>query len=356
MTAYSTTRLVSLAERLYRYSLVLYPASFRRAYSYEMLQTFREASRETVQEEGNAGLWRFYGQIAADLFITSCRERSRSWLTFWKALVFPPEPAALAFSLAEPLRLQIARLSDIGRVRSANQDNLLTVLPEDPHLLQQKGALFIVADGMGGHTHGERASELAVTIVRERYYADERADVATILVQAIQQACSAIYAESTQKQTETTDSNKLMGTTCLAAALQVKSLTVANVGDSRAYVIHNGQMRQISRDHSLVADMVLAGEITAEEARHHEKRNVIYRALGTAQEVEVDVFQETVVDGDTLLFCTDGLSGLVTEDEILQVIQTLEPEASVQELIARANAAGGTDNITAIVVRVENEN
>jgi serine/threonine protein phosphatase PrpC len=187
--------------------------------------------------------------------------------------------------------------------------------------------------------------------VREVYYQDESEEISRSLVQAIKQANVLIYDENLACS-DTFDAQKGMGTTCIAAVLKEKTLTVANVGDSRVYVVHEGQIRQVSQDHSLVAEMVRAGLLTLEQANHHEKRNIIYRSLGAGPEVEVDVFEETVAEGDALILCTDGLSGLVDEAEILQIVETYQPEESVRQLIATANAAGGPDNITAIVVRV----
>ncbi|HET8840575.1 MAG TPA: Stp1/IreP family PP2C-type Ser/Thr phosphatase [Ktedonobacteraceae bacterium] len=356
MARLPTARKLALADRCYQLLLLTYPAKFRRTYGYEMAQTFRTACRETWSEEGSLGLARFLGLTLYDLIMTSCKEHGKSLLLHLKRLTNHPSTTPLeSLLLTTPLHLQIAQNTDTGCIRSINEDNLITVLPEDPEILQKKGALFVVADGMGGHTHGERASALAVHTVREAYYQDERLKISESLLQAMQQANKLICQEN-ERTRLTGDARNAMGTTCIAAVLQEMQLVVANVGDSRAYVIHEGQIRQISRDHSLVADMVLAGQITAEEARHHEKRNVIYRCLGQIAEVEIDVFEETVEDGDVLILCTDGLSGLVTEEEMLRIVEIYQPEESVQQLIAQANAAGGPDNITAIVVRVEARN
>ncbi len=352
MTSLRMPRQVALADRCYRLLLLTYPAHFRRTYGYEMAQTFRAACWETLREEGNLGLLRLWGVTLSDLIATSLKEHCQSFLLRLKQLFGMMSPAGLeSLALAAPLRLQVAQHTDIGCKRSTNEDNLLAVLPQDPQLFKDKGALFVVADGMGGHTRGERASELAVTTVREVYYRDARDDSAASLVDAIKQANAVIYAENAARSISLDEKNG-MGTTCIAAVLQGQTLTVANVGDSRVYVIHAGQMRQVSRDHSLVADMVREGKLTPEQARTHEQRNVIYRSLGAQAEVEVDMFIEAVEEGDRILLCTDGLSGSVGDDEILRIVQTFDPAESVRQLIARANAAGGPDNITAIVVHV----
>ena len=355
MATLSRPRQVVLAERCYRLFLLAYPIPFRRSYGYEMAQTFRDGCREALSEEGNWGLARFCGLTLYDLVTTSVKEHLKSLLLHLKHLTGKSSPSGLdPMLLTAPLRLQVAHHTDIGCKRSVNEDNLMTVLPEDLRTLREKGALFVVADGMGGHSHGERASELAVNTVREVYYESEGESISTSLTEAIRQANVLIYDEN-RARTDAFDAQKGMGTTCIAAVLKERTLTVANVGDSRVYVIHEGQMRQISQDHSLVAEMVRAGILTSEQANHHEKRNVIYRSLGAGPDVEVDVFEETVAEGDALILCTDGLSGLVDEAEMLYIVETYQPEESVRQLISRANAAGGPDNITAIVVRVDSE-
>ncbi len=356
MASVSTPRQVALADRCYRLLLLTYPANFRRAYAAEMASTFRACCREALREEGSWGLVCLCGSTIYDLITTSIKEHLQTLLSRLKHMLGNQTPLVSPASLdvmllTAPLRLQVAQHTDIGCKRTANEDNLITVLPEDPQILQDKGALFVVADGMGGHAQGDRASELAVNTVREIYYQAENEERAASLTHAIKQANALIYQENLARS-NTADPQAGMGTTCIAAVLQEKTLTVANVGDSRIYVIHESQIRQISRDHSLVADMVRAGLITPEQANHHEQRNVIYRSLGTQAEVEIDVFEETVAEGDALILCTDGLCGLVKDEEMLQIVETYQPEESVQQLIARANAAGGPDNITAIVVRV----
>lgn len=349
------SRRLALANCCYRLLLLAYPARFRRAYGHEMAQTFRAVCNETWRAEGNPGLVRLWGLTLSDLIVTSCKEHLQSLFLHLKRFLNRSSASDLeSLLLTTPLRLQIAQHTDIGCTRSVNEDSLLTVLPKDPQILQKQGALFVVADGMGGHAYGERASALAVQTVREAYYQNGNLTIQDALAQAVQQANHLIYHENKQKQPG--DNPQMsMGTTCIAAVLQEKALVVANVGDSRAYVIHQGKIRQVSRDHSVVADMVLAGQITAEEARHHARRNMIYRCLGEIAEVEIDLFDEIVEDGDALLLCTDGLSGLLTEDEMLKIVETYQPEECVRQLIAQANAAGGTDNITAIVVRVESQ-
>lgn len=350
MATLSTPRLIAFTERCYRILLLAYPAEFRRTYAREMTQTFRDGCHETLHTEGAWGLARLCGLTLADLAVTSLKEHIKAFLARFQHMI-RLNVALESASLTAPLFLQIAQHTDIGCKRSINEDNLITVLPEDPYILKNKGALFVVADGMGGHSHGDRASELAVTTVREAYYQAENTDNATALVQAIQQANTLICNED-KARSDIHDPKYGMGTTCIAAVLQEQTLLVANVGDSRVYVVHAGQIRQISQDHSVVARLVREGVITDEQARSHEQRNMIYRCLGEQLDVEVDLFEEHVEEGDTLILCTDGLSGLVRDAEMLHIVETYEPEECVQQLIAHANAAGGPDNITAVVVRV----
>jgi serine/threonine protein phosphatase PrpC len=319
------------------------------------MQTFRESRREVLRAGGTLALGGFWGTIMSDLVSSAAREHAQNIWQRWQQLRGQQEQILAPAQIAAPvLSLQVAQHTDVGCKRSNNEDNLVTVLPDDPQLFQTRGALFVVADGMGGHLHGEMASELAVETVRKAYYQSQDEDVAISLQHAIRLANKIIYGENVLLQVDMESSRVGMGTTCIAAVLQGNTLTVANVGDSRAYVVHNGQMHQISQDHSIVAEMVRAGLITAEQARSHARRNQIYRCLGSEPEVEVDVFTETVVEGDVVMLCTDGLTGAVDETEILRIVEVYQPEASVQQLIACANEAGGPDNITAIVVHVEN--
>jgi len=216
--------------------------------------------------------------------------------------------------------------------------------------LRAKGALFVVSDGMGGHARGDVASELAVRMVKDSYYQDRQDDIPTALREAIERANRAIVRENEAEKARG-GSDFHMGATCVAAVLREQTLYSANVGDSRVYVLHEGQLRQITRDHSMVARMVARGEITPTEARAHEQRNILYRALGQP-EVEIDLYTEPVAEGDTLILCTDGLSGVLGDDEVRAIVERYGPEESVERLIARANEEGGPDNVTAIVVRV----
>ena len=246
------------------------------------------------------------------------------------------------------LRLDVAQLTDVGRRREHNEDNMAFVIPKDQQVMAKKGALFIVADGMGGHAAGEVASEIAVDTVSNVYYQDESDDVATSLLHSIKRANSLIHQRAAENMLRSG-----MGTTCVAAVLRGNMAYVANVGDSRAYLVRNGQVKQVSQDHSWVAEQVRAGLLTEDQARTHAQRNVITRCLGTQPDVEIDVFPESLEEHDSLVLCTDGLSGLVSDDEILRIVAQSAPQESVYHLVERANENGGPDNITAIVISVQ---
>lgn len=251
-------------------------------------------------------------------------------------------------ALAKQLRLDPAQLTDVGRKREHNEDNMAYVIPRDPQVMAMKGALFIVADGMGGHAAGEVASEIAVDTVSNAYYMDDNEDVTTPLLQAIKRANLAIHQRAAENLLRSG-----MGTTCVAAVLRGNMAYIANVGDSRAYLVRGGQARQITQDHSWVAEQVRAGLLSEDQARTHAQRNVITRCLGTQPDVEVDVFLEPLQENDCVVLCTDGLSGLISDEEVMRIVDQSVPQESVYHLVERANENGGPDNITAIVVRVQ---
>ncbi len=250
--------------------------------------------------------------------------------------------------MAKLLRLDVAQLTDVGRKRDHNEDNMAYVIPKDPMAMAHKGALFIVADGMGGHAAGEVASEIAVDTVSNAYYQDDNDDVPTSLLQAIRRANAAIQQRAAENMLRSG-----MGTTCVAAVLRGNMAYIANIGDSRAYLVRQSRIRQVSQDHSWVAEQVRAGLLTEEQARTHAQRNVITRSLGTQIEVDIDIFREQLEEGDTLILCSDGLSGLISDEELLHTIDQFGPQESVYHLVERANENGGPDNITAIVAQVQ---
>ena len=246
----------------------------------------------------------------------------------------------------EPTRIVFAKGTDVGRQRGHNEDYVDVFSPPDPAQRRQKGHLFIVADGMGGHQAGEVASKAAVQTISHEYYADPDPNVASALVRSVQKANAAIH-----QQAQETLAQIGMGTTVVAAVARGSELVLANVGDSRAYLLRNGTLKQVTRDHSFVEEQIRAGILSREEARNHPQRNVVTRALGAKPEVEVDTYGGTLAPGDTLLLCSDGLSEPVHDQDMARILSQYPPPEAVSRLIALANERGGGDNISALVVR-----
>jgi protein phosphatase len=313
-----------------------------------MLLTFRDAYTEASRERGLPGVLRLCCDCFVDFVKTVGMEHARSWRQRRADVLTGYALAQIALAL--PFTLDVAECTDIGLARTDNEDSLVALVPDDGHLLRARGALFVVADGMGGCGHGRVASGLAVQQVRDCYYHELQGDIPTALQSAVHQASDAIRLASQTKGFER-DGAQDIGTTCVAAVLHEWSLYIANVGDSRAYVLRDGRLRQVTRDHSLVAQLIERGELTHAEARTHPQRSLIYRALGFP-DTEVDLFVEPVQDGDIIVLCTDGLCSVVEDEELGAIALGYPPSESVQRLIARANAYGGPDNVSVVVVRV----
>ena len=349
MDTLPTKRDHNFSSSLYRLLLFCYPAEFRRIYAREMATTFRDCYREAMQQHGKTGIARLWALMLYDLVTSLFVEHFRAFIARWKHLFAIEERQAN--TLMNTMSIIFAQRTDIGLQRSLNEDSALSFLPEDPQILSKKGALFVVADGLGGHSQGEVASQLAVSIVQSAYYQNERDELGLALRQAVEQANAHIYQEN-QSQSPQPSPDKRMGTTCVAAVLQDDTLYVANVGDSRAYIVRAGQVKQVSLDHSVTAEQIRAGLLKPEQVADHPQRKMITRCLGEEGNVEVDIFTEKVQVGDLLLLCTDGLTQYLDDEELRKIVQTYDPQESVQHLIERANERGGEDNITAVVVRV----
>src|SRR5487761_2241254 len=251
-------------------------------------------------------------------------------------------------SLTRQLRLAFGVLTDVGRKRERNQDNVTSQVPEEAAELEERGALFVVCDGMGGHAAGEVAAELGVRTIRDVYFASHGQDIITSIAQAVKAANDAIFSLA-RSHTEYSG----MGTTCVSLVIAGGRGYIVNIGDSRAYIIRDGQMRQVSQDHSWVAEQVRMGLLTEEQAHIHPHRNVITRSLGTMPNITADLFVETLRDGDRVLLCSDGLHGYVEEEAIAQeVVTQTSPTQATRNLIGMAIAVGRPDNISAIVVDV----
>jgi protein phosphatase len=258
--------------------------------------------------------------------------------------------------------------TDVGRSREHNEDAFLIAdlttgvtapRPEvHTHPVGPRGTLFMVADGLGGAAAGEVASELAVQTVyaalRERWGRGDRPDAASF-ASAIKEAAEAANARIFGYALEHPE-NRGLGTTATIAGLFGDTLYIAQVGDSRAYLVRDGMALQITKDQSLMQRLIEAGELTPDEAERSDRRNIILQALGPEPSVRIDLTYQQLRRGDTLVLCTDGLSGLVRKEEIARVV-TCAPdlETACEALIDRANENGGPDNITVVVARVEGD-
>lgn len=237
--------------------------------------------------------------------------------------------------------MKISSATGVGKVRSLNEDSFFV-----SDVCTNDTVLAIVADGMGGHNAGEVASAEAVNAIKESNFCSGK-DIKTVLSDAIACANNAIYKMSTKNP-----QLHGMGTTTTACVITQNKVTVAHVGDSRLYLIHSGEMTQITKDHSLVEMLIENGTITKEDAKNHPQKNVITRAIGTNNSVECDIYEFTADADDIILLCTDGLVNMVEEEKILSLISnTKDFENLADILIKEAENAGGLDNITAVLVK-----
>jgi PPM family protein phosphatase len=243
--------------------------------------------------------------------------------------------------------LRAVQLSDVRRQREINEDSfgLLDLVESNANAV----SLYVVADGMGGHVAGEVASRVAVeTILSVFEESIHWADMAERLRSAFERANAEVHV------TGNTDHQLAgMGTTVVAAVVSDTGLTLANVGDSRAYLLRDGKLDQLTRDHSWVARAVEDGVLTPAQARSHPDRNVIYRNLGSNPVVEVDTFTSGLLAGDRVLLCSDGLTDVVEDDYLVNLAGEDDPDLAVQHMIDAANEAGGPDNITVTMIVVD---
>lgn len=247
--------------------------------------------------------------------------------------------------------------SDVGRKRSANEDSFFV----DPEL-----NLFVVADGMGGHAAGEVASKIAVDSIQEfvrftnndkeitwPYEYDESLSLAGNRIKTAIQSAHAKVLEATAQKKEFQG----MATTVVSILMADGKALIAHVGDSRAYLVRDEKLIQLTSDHSWVNEQLRTGAITSQQARSHPYRNIVTRALGGPNPVEVDVTEEEMQDGDTILLCSDGLNTMISDDDILDIVSRngKDLDKACEELISAANQNGGEDNITAVLVQFHSE-
>lgn len=245
--------------------------------------------------------------------------------------------------------MEVAFKSHIGHIRQVNEDSA------DVYYRENNTVLAVVADGMGGHQAGDVASQMTLQKLQESFaVVDLNKDIAgwsEWLLEAIKAANHYVYQYSLENA-----QYQGMGTTIVAALFLDSDYIVAHVGDSRVYRFADQQLHQITEDHSLVYELVRSGQLTQEEADSHPQRNIITRALGTEEEVEIDLKVLSYLGGEQLLLCSDGLSNMVQDSAITEILSKSDTvEEKVNELIHRALEAGGDDNISLVVIQTEAE-
>jgi serine/threonine protein phosphatase PrpC len=240
--------------------------------------------------------------------------------------------------------LNIYSRTDIGLVRSTNQDSF------QAGMLSEKAAWAVVCDGMGGANGGNIASQKAVEVIAEQVTSSYRSNmtnrsIQNMLISAAYNANTSIYEHA-----EEDPLLKGMGATLVLALAEENRLSIVHAGDSRAYLIHNGRLKQLTKDHSIVQQMVDSGEITSQQARVHPRKNIITRALGVEPLIQVDYNEYEFPAGSLLLICTDGLSNYLDEDALLQYHANTQTAFLADRLVERAKELGGSDNITVVIL------
>lgn len=329
-------------------------------------QAPRAAPKEEVVKDVVALTRTLYGLLegeplsenAAAVFKKALSSNQAGRHTTAEALVADLSRVLEAMRRPHSVTFLVGRRSDPGQIRELNEDSLLTL--EIEQVLQSVSTpvgLYVVADGMGGHSAGEIASAKTIRVLARMILnklmlptvneTQADLDYAELLREASLEANRTVYEHGRQTGSD-------LGTTLVAALVVGSEAYIANIGDSRAYLVNEQAIKQITTDHSVVERLVATGQITKEEARTHPDRNLIYRTIGDKPKVEVDVFHQGLSQGDQLVLCSDGLTGMVEDDDIYRtVITSLTPLDACKELVRLANTAGGDDNITVIVVKIE---
>lgn len=235
-------------------------------------------------------------------------------------------------------------LTDVGKVRKQNQDFFLCCNPE-----KDNWALLLVCDGMGGAKAGNIASELACRVFSEIFTASvsdglEPQEIGALMLEALSVANSSVYKMSLSDY-----ECRGMGTTLVAAYIKDRTCVLLNVGDSRAYIAENGRIRQVTHDHSYVQRLIDAGELSEDDAKHYENRNVITRAVGTMPTVKGDLYNPFLIDGSRIILATDGLTNIVDPEELLSVSLSQDAEMSCRTLVDLALERGASDNVTVVI-------
>jgi protein phosphatase len=238
-------------------------------------------------------------------------------------------------------------------VRDHNEDAYKLPVETDAATLARQGHLYVLADGMGGHKKGEVASAITIETVNAAYYTSDN----SLPDEEPEQAIVAALAQAIEKANlEVMEVTQGGGTTVVAAVLHGDRLVTMNVGDSRAYILRQNELRLLSKDHSLVSRLVEMGKISAEEALTHPRRNVLYQALGQGAEVEIHISSEKLQANDVVILCSDGLWGEIGEPAMKEILShASDPAAAAEQLIDLANRSGGPDNITTIIIQVSDQ-
>lgn len=244
--------------------------------------------------------------------------------------------------------VSVGAKTDLGRVRENNEDKFEFYIPDDELILASRGQIFVVCDGMGGHAAGQIASELACKTFIDVYLSHPGGDPKEALSTAIHAANRWVFLTA-----RANTARKDMGTTLSALVLLQEKAYCVQVGDSRIYRLRDGELSQITQDHTFVNELVRAGTITPEEAINHPRKNVITRAVGVEEIVAPDFFEFDIVEGDIYFLCSDGVMNHVDDEGIHQILSTNGPAAAAWKMVGQALLGGGSDNTTAMVLRVE---
>ena len=243
--------------------------------------------------------------------------------------------------------VEIAVKTDVGKVRTENQDHFCVVEPKGEQEQRGKGSLVVVADGMGGHTGGTVASHTAIDAIRETFKNSSRTSMRDLLDEAMQSGNVAVRTKAEQNP-----QMKDMGTTCVSLLVRGRHAVIAHLGDSRCYMFRDGKAEIVTRDHTYLNELVDIGLLTPEQAEGHPDKNIITRCVGMAPKLEVDFNHREIKTGDAFLMCSDGLSNFVKIDEMRATVEEHSAADSCAWLVNLANERGGEDNITCAVVKI----